>query len=226
MLDPENRNAVGRESIMAVMLILNQDVPEIQRLSKEERGILFAFLDKDGSSSISLDEFLDFGKILLLQLTKQSDYATLVELQLPRVFESHWYQSFSNFVKSRTFEFIVDFILVSNAIIIAFQDYPLLAGQDVTQDPHYNDGYIDTNWERMETLFTGLYVIEVVVKIIVEGWKRYSESMRNMFDFFITVLAVLASAYVYCKLFPSALKPMSVFPIRSHDLHSLFNLLH
>ena len=184
---------------MAVMLILNQDVPEIQRLSKDERGILFAFLDKDGSSTISLDEFLDFGKILLLQLTKQSDYATFVERQFPRVYESHWYQRFCNFVESRFFEYFVDLILVANAIIIAFQDYPLLAGLDVTDDPHYKDGYIDTSWERMETIFTGLYVIEAAIKIVVEGWKRYSESMRNMFDFFITVLAVVASAYVYCK---------------------------
>ncbi len=197
---------------MAVMLILNQDVPEIQRLSKAERGILFAFLDKDGSSTISHDEFLNFGKILLLQLTKQSEYETFVERYFPRVYESHWYKRFCNFVESRSFEYFVDFILVLNAITIALQDYPLLAGYDVTDDPHYKDGYIDTNWERMETIFTGLYVIEAAIKILVEGWKRYSESMRNMFDFYITILAVVASAYVYCKSYCTDIIADAHFP--------------
>jgi two pore calcium channel protein len=185
---------------MAVMMILNQDVPEIQRLSKDERGILFAFLDKDGSSSINLNEFLDFGQILLLQLTKVSDYATFVEEKFPHVHQSKWFQSLCKTVRSTCFEYFIDFILLLNAVIIAVQDYPLLAGNDVTDDPHYDDGYIDTIWELMETIFTFLYLVEAILKITVEGWKKYSESMRNMFDFFITLLAVLATAYVYCTL--------------------------
>jgi hypothetical protein len=102
-------------------------------------------------------------------------------------------------VKSTGFEYALDVVLVLNAVIIAFQDYPMLSGQDVTRDPHYNDGYIDTIWEFMETIFTVVYVLEAMLKIMVEGWKRYSESPRNMFDFVITLMAVLASAYVYCK---------------------------
>jgi len=194
MLDYDNKNSVSRESIMAVLLILNQDVPEIERLSKDERGIIFAFLDKDGSSSISLNEFLDFGTILLLQLTKQSDYATFLERTFPRVHES-----LCTVVRSTDFEHFIEICLIVNAVVIAFQDYPLLVGRDVTADPHFNDGYIDTVWEMMETAFTVLYVLEASLKVIVEGWKRYSESMRNIFDLFITVLAVLATAYVYCK---------------------------
>jgi hypothetical protein len=59
--------------------------------------------------------------------------------------------------------------------------------------------YIDTVWELMETIFTAVYVLEVWLKITVLGWKKYSESPRNMFDFTITWLAVFATLYVYCK---------------------------
>jgi len=197
LLDNENKNCIKKETVMAVMLILNQDVPEIQRLSKEERSIIFAFLDRDGSSTISLDEFLDFGKILLLDLRKQSDYNTFVEVQFPNVHQSNWYQGLCKFVRSAGFEYAVDIILVLNALIIAFQDYPMLAGHDITTDPHFNDGYIDTIWELMETIFTVFYVLEAMLKIMVDGFKKYSESPRNMFDFVITFSAVLASAYVY-----------------------------
>lgn len=211
MLDHGNQDAVSRESIMAVMLILNQDVPEIQRLSEDERGIIFAFLDRDGSSNISLDEFLDFGKILLLKLTKHSAYATFVEINFPRVHQSNWYQDLCKFVRSTEFEYCLDVVLVLNAVIIAFQDYPMLAGKDVTRDPHFNDGYIDTIWELMETIFTVVYVLEAMLKIMVDGWKKYSESMRNMFDFFITLLAVLATAYVYCKFCHAYFLTSSIF---------------
>ena len=73
----------------------------------------------------------------------------------------------------------------------------MLVGQDVSQGPNYRDGYIDTAWESFQTIFTLLYVIEASLKIIVNGWRGYIEKPRNLFDFAITVLVVLASAYVY-----------------------------
>eukprot|EP00536_Pseudo-nitzschia_multiseries_P001386 jgi/Psemu1/181049/e_gw1.18.17.1 len=197
LLDPCDTNEVSRETMMAVMLILNQDVPEIDSLSIDEKGIIFGFLDRDGSSSISKDEFLDFGTILLLRLTKQSDYETFVERHLPKVNESKWYQFLVKYVKSPAFENAIDASLVLNALVVAIQDYPMLTGQDVTGDSHFEDGYIDTIWEFMETIFTALYVLEASLKILINGWKKYSESMRNLFDLVITVLALLATAYVY-----------------------------
>ncbi|VEU38175.1 unnamed protein product [Pseudo-nitzschia multistriata] len=197
MLDPENNDAVSRETIMAVMFILNQDVPEIRRLSRDEKGIVFAFLDKDGSSDISLVEFLDFSKILLLKLTKESDYKSFVERHLPQVNETNWYQGLVKFIRSKTFEYFIDAVLVLNAVVVAFQDYPILSGQDVVGNPHFEDGHVDTVWELMETIFTVVYVLEAALKILIEGWKRYTESMRNLFDFGVTVLVLLVTVYVY-----------------------------
>eukprot|EP00804_Cyclotella_cryptica_P018435 CCRYP_004287-RA/>CCRYP_004287-RA protein AED:0.30 eAED:0.30 QI:121/1/1/1/1/1/5/1507/811 len=197
LLDHEKKSEISRNTVMNVMVILNQDIPEISKLSHDEKSIFFAMLDKDGSSTISLDEFLLFGKVLLLDLHAQSEYATFVEMNLPRIYNSRFYQRVCNIVKSDNFEIMVDFILIMNAGIIAIQDYPMLSGQDVTEDPKYNDGYIDTVWESIETLFTILYLVEAILKIMVNGWKKYSESGRNLFDFVITVVAAIASAYVY-----------------------------
>lgn len=66
LLDHEKKGSISRGTIMNVMVILNQDIPEIQKLTNEERSIFFAMLDKDGSSTIDLQEFLAFGKILIL----------------------------------------------------------------------------------------------------------------------------------------------------------------
>ncbi|KAL7471996.1 hypothetical protein ACHAXS_012301 [Conticribra weissflogii] len=197
LLDHGNTNSITRESVMRVMLILNQDIPEIKCLSRDEKHILFAFLDKDGSGEICIEEFLDFGNVLLLKLAKTSDYATFVETYLPSIFHCGLYQKLCQVVDSKYFDNAIDFTLVLNAIIIAIQDYQLLAGEDYEMNAHYNDGSIDTIWEVFETAFTVVYVVEASLKIMVNGWKKYAESPRNVFDLTITILALLATFYVY-----------------------------
>lgn len=178
------------------MAVLNRDLPEIKAMSSDEQSIFFALLDKDGSDSISLEEFLDFGLVLLLNLQNESDYTTFVETRLPSVYHSRWYARLSKAVQSNRFDLVVDVILVLNAITILAQDYSMLAGYDTDNS---GSTELDTNWEKLETLFTALYVCEVMLKVTVNGWKKYSESARNIFDFFITCLTILASFYVYCE---------------------------
>jgi two pore calcium channel protein len=197
LMDAHETGTVDRETVMALFYILNEDFPEFRTLSNDDTKLLFAILDKDGSSTISEDEFMDFGNVLLLEFIKTSDYATFVEVRFPNFFKSAGYQRFCRIVKSSIFEKGVDAFLVLNAVVIGIQSYPELSGQRVVLDRKYWDGSIDTFWEFIETVFTLLYCLEVVVKITVNGWKAYSESLKNKFDFTITVLAVLASAYVY-----------------------------
>jgi hypothetical protein len=183
-----------------VMKILDEDIPDFQGLSDGAiKAIMFAFLDKDGDNSLNRGEFLEFDSILRLNLGKNSVYATFVEINYPYFYKSQFYQTFVTYIKSARFDICIEVILILNAILVFTQDYPILAGEDVSQDHHYQDGYMDTIWEHLETIFTVVYVVEAMVKIIVNGWKLYIESLRNAFDFFITVLVVLATAYVYCK---------------------------
>ena len=151
------------------------------------------------TSAITLEEFLGLGNVLLLEFTKTSDYATFMEVYFPKIYNGQIWQFLCKVVQSTPFEYCIDLLLVLNAVVIGIQSYPELAGEDVSLDPHYSDGYIDTKWELIETAFTCIYVLEVVLKIMANGWKRYRESARNMFDFSITLLAMLATAYVYCK---------------------------
>lgn len=197
LMDPNETGYVERETIMALFFILNEDFPEIRRLSDDEAKLLFGFLDKDGSSKITLDEFQDFGSVLLLEFTSEAAYETFVQRFFPKIFNSGWYQQLCVIVRSTTFEVVVDLILIANAVIIAFQSYPELTGKSVQLNPHYSNGHLDTWEELLETIFTTLYVIEALLKITVDGWKRYSESARNCFDFCVTLVALVATAYVY-----------------------------
>lgn len=49
----------------------------------------------------------------------------------------------------------------------------------------------------LETFFTVFYTVEALIKISVFGWKSYSENLRNIFDFTVTVLAAVSSVIVY-----------------------------
>lgn len=148
-------------------------------------------------NKISSDEFLDFSTVLLVSLAKKTDYSTFVEANFPSLFASNAWQTVCKTVKSKQFEYTIEWLLVLNAVLIAAQDYPQLAGLDATTDPTYREG--NNVWEDLETVFTVIYVVECVLKITVNGWRTYIESPKNAFDFLITILVVLASMYVYCE---------------------------
>ena len=78
-------------------------------------------------------------------------------------------------------------------LVLSLMTYGLFA-QDVAfkkgnfkNDKAGFDGSFDTIWDYAENLFTLLYTLEVVLKVTVDGWTKYSESPRNVFDFTITM---------------------------------------
>lgn len=101
------------------------------------------------------------------------------------MYQSRWFARVTKVVQSKRFDSTIDVILVANAITILVQDYSLLAGYDSESE---NTGTLNTNWEKLETLFTTLYVWEAILKVTVNGWKKYSESPRNVFEFLYHLL--------------------------------------
>ena len=91
---------------------------------------------------------------------------------------------------------MIDVILVLNVLTALSQDYHILAGRDVRTGARFDGGLLDSVWFYR---FTVLYVVEAVLKIIVNGWATYIESPRNTFDLFVTAIAVFASTNFYCK---------------------------
>jgi len=56
---------------------------------------------------------------------------------------------------------------------------------------------VQGTWEYMEAIFTLVYVLEMTAKLVVLGWKKYTSSLRHVFDGVITILSVLATIIVY-----------------------------
>ena len=54
------------------------------------------------------------------------------------------------------------------------------------------------------------------MKLLVHGWRGYFESPRNAFDFVITCLVVLATAYVYCEYQRSGCVSLESLKLTTH----------
>lgn len=76
IMDIDN-SGLSKDTIMTLFRILNKDFPEFRQISSRDAKLLYAVLDRDGSGVINLEEFLDFGSILLLEFSDESDYITL-----------------------------------------------------------------------------------------------------------------------------------------------------
>jgi Ca2+-binding EF-hand superfamily protein len=131
LLDPQGSGSIGRDKLMALFVILNEDFPKFRDLSFDDTALLFAILDKDGSSEISKEEFMDISSVLFLEFVRQSDYESWVERTFPKFADSERYQSFCSAVKSEGFEKTIDLILILNAVVVAIQSYPELSGNTV-----------------------------------------------------------------------------------------------
>ncbi|CAB9519936.1 pore calcium channel protein 1 [Seminavis robusta] len=193
----DQSKTIDRDTVMTLFRILNKDFPEFRHISSRDAKLLFAVLDRDGSAKISQHEFLDFGSIMLLEFFHEEEFATSIQLYFPKLYNSERYQNFLTVVKSEQFETAIDIILVMNAVVVVIQSWPLLIGDAVTQNEDFLDGTIDTVWELIEAIFTAIYCVEAILKIVAMGWNNYIEKAKNVFDFIITILAFLATAYVY-----------------------------
>lgn len=138
---------------------------------------------------------MNFTTVMLLEFDEVKP--TWLEMTFPSIKDSEKYQKFRDIIQSDKFDYGIDAIILVNAIIVIAQSWPELAGHSERSNPKLRDGMIDTPWEIAETLFTMIYLVEMLSKILLLGWKNYSATIRNLFDGFITVLAVGSMIFVY-----------------------------
>jgi len=196
-VDSSGVAAVDYKTVMAIFLILNEDCPEVKYIDDKTAELIFSVLDNDGSDRVSLDEFMEFGYIMMFKFQSADIYITFMEQNFPGIYRTTWFQGLSNILESEKFEVGIEIILVLNAVVVGIQSYPELVGLDAKENSAISNGEIDTIWETFETIFTVIYVAEATLKILVQGWNKYSADVRNIFDFVITIMSIAATAYVY-----------------------------
>ncbi|OQR84844.1 hypothetical protein ACHHYP_12634 [Achlya hypogyna] len=164
---------------------------EIGYIKKSKMQLLFDALDTDGDERLQWQEFANICVVLRKALSKKRLPPSEVQRWFPNVFHSDGFHALCTVVRHPRFEFVIDVVLVANALLIVFESLPVLNGEPMPLEEEF------TVWERVETVFSFIYLLEMLLKIIVEGRAVYWSSMKNKFDCIITLAVVAVDVYAY-----------------------------
>ncbi|CAM9859362.1 unnamed protein product [Chrysoparadoxa australica] len=156
-------------------------------LGKEQQSLFFEILDTDNDADIDSEEFKELVALLQLKF-KKSRTITFMELWYPEVYVSNAFRRLKRTILSPRFELAIDICLIVNAVLIYVQYRERLQG-------HNGAHIVDTSigWVALDLLLTGVYAVEMGLKIVVLGIAGYASKYRNIFDGAVT-LGCIASA--------------------------------
>ncbi|KAH9132833.1 hypothetical protein AeRB84_020897 [Aphanomyces euteiches] len=171
----------------------------ISFMHKTKMHDILASLDTNGDNQIELSEFLETCDVLeRLLFVDNQVFRSEMEICFPLFVHTTAFQSFREMVHSKAFEWFIDGALVVNAILVLVESSSVMYGDVLTEESTPWDG-----WNALEIAFTTLYVVEMVVKIIVDGSRKYLASGKNRFDCIITVAVVGIDLYTHAGSQPN-----------------------
>eukprot|EP00803_Ostreobium_quekettii_P002205 evm.model.scf_1276.1 EVM.evm.TU.scf_1276.1 scf_1276:563-2464(-) len=185
----EGSGSLSAEKMMEMFKELNR-ATEIDYIAEDRARLLFAAVDADGNKAVTEEEFMSVCDVLQVRFVEMK-MAVPLEVRFPVMFKKRWFRSFCSFINGKLFEYIIDGLLLMNAVLFAME-----SAQTVGWNTE-NMTYLSVMSDIMETCFSLLFVLEVVAKVYVNGWATYWRKFSNKFDFVVTVATVVASLYVY-----------------------------
>lgn len=179
LLDEEKKGFLDFHQVEELLKELNNYrlVPIVKPDHMDE---VFATLDDSHDNKISKKEFTDLCRIVRLRF-KDRNESSFLERVAPKFWKSSKFEKVKTFVKSHNFEKVLWGILGLNAITIIIE---------TTLDT--SDSKLQSLWVPVEHAIGWLYVFEMLLKISVFGFNTYWRSGQNRFDFFVTVITLVA----------------------------------
>ncbi|PNF19757.1 Two pore calcium channel protein 1 [Cryptotermes secundus] len=171
--------------------------------------LMFKELSATGTCSLSLEEFYSVYDAVTLKWEAQFS-------QIPW-FHTTWapLQTFCqfthDFVTWKYFEYIVYGLILTNGLAMIFR---ILEFNDDLQESALS---FSASWDTI--LFVGLFVVEVVLKILGLGITQYFGSGWNIYDFSVTLLSLFG--VIILSLAPSFVYVVVLRPLRLLRLFKL-----
>lgn len=153
-------------------------------ISREDFELIFAELDDSHDFKINLDEFYDLCNAIALRFQKEDSLSWLEKF--PTFYNSPLSRKLKAFVRSKTFGYVVEFILVLNIVTVIIE---------TTLDVQDNSG--QKFWQNLEFAFGWLYVLEMALKVYAYGFENYWRDGQNRFDFIITWVIVVGETATF-----------------------------
>ncbi|KAI0561323.1 Ion transport protein [Gracilaria domingensis] len=156
-------------------------------IDDEQAQFLFTALDSDQDDTINREEFLGIVDALQLKFVLELENISPVERFFPTLYETEFWQRLSKYVRSNAFVYVMDVVMITNVAVVVFESTMDLREQDTPQSVLFFAG--------VEIAFSFLYILEMLLKTMSQGFDRYWRDYGNRFDFTVTWLLLGGAIY-------------------------------
>ncbi|KDO26478.1 hypothetical protein SPRG_08281 [Saprolegnia parasitica CBS 223.65] len=181
--------AIPKATCLRLFETLNH-YKNIPYIKQDKMHVLFATLDVARDEQLSWPEFARLCSVFHAALATRT--LPLPELQryCPRLYNSASFQKLARMVCDARLDTIIDTLLVINAVAIVLESFPVLNGTAAVP--------IETEfsvWARLEGVFSMIYVVEMILKLLVYGRATYWASLKHRFDAILTIAIAAVDIY-------------------------------
>lgn len=155
--------------------------PNVRAIPAKNADIVFQVADKDGSGRLDEMEFFNICGVIQYDFWSTLEDSPLKQM-LPSIWNSAWFQSFRQHVKSGGFDIVMNWVLIINLMLV------------ITETAYDLNNWTEPVGMRyLELSFSIVYVFELSCKLSVMHFKYYWSWRSNQFDFFTTWLLLASS---------------------------------
>ncbi|KAJ8044123.1 Two pore calcium channel protein 1 [Holothuria leucospilota] len=193
-----------------------QGLMRYYRPNLSKRDILLAFhtLNSSGTGFLNLSEFTNIYEVSLLQWKEIKDDKLYFEnflSPLDKPFRAiHW------LVNQVVFEMIIYIVISVNGVV--FIVTTIVTTEKLANEADVMEALQVVHW--YDIAFVSFYGVECIIKIIGLGLLKYFGNAWNVFDFFVTFLAIagivfqIAEAHFYFVVILRPLRLLRLFKVR------------
>ncbi|EQC25885.1 hypothetical protein, variant [Saprolegnia diclina VS20] len=190
--------AIPKATCLRLFETLNH-YKNIPYLKHDKMKTLFATLDIAQDDQLSWPEFARLCSVFHTALATRTLPPPELQRYCPRLYYSAPFQKLARLVCDARLDTFVDTLLVINAVVIVLESFPVLNG-DATVP-------IETEfcfWERVEGVFSLVYVVEMIVKVLVYGRATYWASLKHRFDAILTIAMATVDIYALSSAYAAS----------------------
>merc|ERR1719242_2376681 len=137
--------------------------------------ILWQLMMEPKCNGIQKETFLQLVDVITLTVTDIDDQRTVVEICVPRLYNSMPSRMIIKCIKHALFTYIFDAIIIANVFCIAL---------DV---------------KKAESVFLGIFALEILLKVYAYGGVMFIRKKWNVFDLTLTSTATVLSTFQYFR---------------------------
>lgn len=158
------------------------------QIDENRVDFIFTALDDDADDNLSKTEFLDIVDVLQLKFIVELEDFSFVQKHAPSLYQTSFWQGLSSYVRSPAFTTHINVIMLMNIAFVIFESTMDLRNADTPGSVEF--------FAIVETIFSFIYIIEMIVKVLSQGFDQYWRDMGNRFDFLVTWLLLFGAIYV------------------------------